>query len=70
MLRFRCSYDYDSPISEAGDYGQPGIGGVNKFKVRNPCQVARTICKQAAVVAALGANLAMPSSLQGMTDFK
>ncbi len=20
------SYDYDSPISEAGDYGQPGIG--------------------------------------------
>jgi beta-galactosidase len=21
------SYDYDAPISEAGDYGQPGIGG-------------------------------------------
>ena len=28
------SYDYDAPISEAGDYGQPGIGGPNKFVVR------------------------------------
>ena len=28
------SYDYDAPISEAGDYGQPGIGGPNKFEVR------------------------------------
>lgn len=28
------SYDYDCPISEAGDIGQPGIGGDNKFKVR------------------------------------
>ncbi|KAK9787022.1 hypothetical protein WJX73_010761 [Symbiochloris irregularis] len=27
------SYDYDAPISEAGDYGQPGIGGFNKFKL-------------------------------------
>lgn len=27
------SYDYDAPISEAGDYGQPGIGGLNKFQV-------------------------------------
>ncbi len=27
------SYDYDAPISEAGDYGQPGIGGPNKFEV-------------------------------------
>ncbi|EIE22122.1 hypothetical protein COCSUDRAFT_1093, partial [Coccomyxa subellipsoidea C-169] len=25
------SYDYDAPISEAGDTGQPGIGGPNKF---------------------------------------
>jgi hypothetical protein len=30
------SYDYDAPISEAGDYGQPGIGGPNKFEVRGP----------------------------------
>ena len=29
----RCRYDYDAPISEAGDYGQPGIGGLNKFQV-------------------------------------
>ena len=27
------SYDYDTAISEAGDYGQPGIGGPNKFEV-------------------------------------
>lgn len=25
------SYDYDAPISEAGDYGQPGIGGDSKY---------------------------------------
>ncbi|KDD75891.1 glycosyl hydrolase [Helicosporidium sp. ATCC 50920] len=25
------SYDYDGPISESGDYGQPGIGGGNKY---------------------------------------
>ncbi|CAL8467305.1 g6842 [Coccomyxa elongata] len=25
------SYDYDAPISEAGDIGQPGIGGPNKY---------------------------------------
>ena len=24
------------PISESGDYGQPGIGGPNKFDVRCP----------------------------------
>jgi hypothetical protein len=35
------SYDYDSPISEAGDYGQPGIGPppdgapANKYLVRS-----------------------------------
>ena len=29
------SYDYDAPISESGDYGQPGIGGPNKFDVRH-----------------------------------
>ena len=28
------SYDYASPISEAGDFGQPGINGPNKFEVR------------------------------------
>ena len=28
------SYDYDCPISEAGDTGQPGVGGPNKFEVR------------------------------------
>lgn len=34
------SYDYDSPISEAGDYNQPGIGPppdgapANKFQAR------------------------------------
>lgn len=34
------SYDYDAPISEAGDYGQPGTGPppdgapANKFEVR------------------------------------
>ncbi|CAL8469886.1 g9428 [Coccomyxa elongata] len=27
------SYDYDCPVSEAGDIGQPGIGGDNKFKM-------------------------------------
>lgn len=27
------SYDYDAPISEAGDYGQPGIGGPNRYQV-------------------------------------
>ena len=27
------SYDYDSPISEAGDYCQPGIDGACKFQV-------------------------------------
>lgn len=30
------SYDYDCPVSEAGDIGQPGIGGDNKFKVGRP----------------------------------
>ena len=29
------SYDYDCPISEAGSTGQPGIGGDNKFEVRD-----------------------------------
>ena len=28
------SYDYDAPIGESGAYGQPGIGGPNKFEVR------------------------------------
>ena len=28
------SYDYAAPISEAGDFGQPGINGPNKFDVR------------------------------------
>ena len=28
------SHDYDAPIGEAGDYGQPGIGGATKFEVR------------------------------------
>ena len=27
------SYDYDCPVGEAGGYGQPGIGGPNKFEV-------------------------------------
>ena len=27
------SYDYDAPIGESGAYGQPGIGGPNKFEV-------------------------------------
>ena len=27
------SYDYHAPISEAGDIGQPGIGGPNKYLV-------------------------------------
>ncbi|KAK9821791.1 hypothetical protein WJX81_004092 [Elliptochloris bilobata] len=27
------SYDYASPVSEAGDYGQPGINGPNKFEL-------------------------------------
>lgn len=27
------SYDYDCPVSEAGGYGQPGIGGLNKYEV-------------------------------------
>lgn len=27
------SYDYDCPISEAGDYCQPGIGGDCKYQV-------------------------------------
>ena len=28
------SYDYHAPISEAGDIGQPGIGGPNKYLVQ------------------------------------
>ena len=28
------SYDYDCMVSEAGQYGQPGIGGPNKYEVR------------------------------------
>ena len=28
------SYDYDCMVSEAGQYGQPGIGGPNKYQVR------------------------------------
>ncbi|KAK9843639.1 hypothetical protein WJX81_000575 [Elliptochloris bilobata] len=27
------SYDYDCPVGEAGGYGQPGIGGPNKFEL-------------------------------------
>ena len=27
------SYDYDCPVSEGGGYGQPGIGGPNKYEV-------------------------------------
>lgn len=27
------SYDYDCMVSEAGQYGQPGIGGPNKYQV-------------------------------------
>lgn len=27
------SYDYDCMVSEAGQYGQPGIGGPNKYEV-------------------------------------
>lgn len=30
------SYDYSSPISEAGDFCQPGIGGLCKYQV-NTC---------------------------------
>jgi hypothetical protein len=30
------SYDYDCPVGEAGGYGQPGIGGTNKFEVCGP----------------------------------
>lgn len=29
------SYDYDAPISEAGDYCQPGIGGRCKYEARH-----------------------------------
>jgi Glycosyl hydrolases family 35 len=29
------SYDYDCPISEDGCTGQPGIGGRNKYRVRD-----------------------------------
>ena len=32
-LPHTTSYDYDCPISEAGDYCQPGIGGDCKFFV-------------------------------------
>jgi hypothetical protein len=31
------SYDYDAPIGESGAYGQPGIGGPNKFEARALC---------------------------------
>lgn len=27
------SYDYNCPISESGNTGQPGVGGANKFQV-------------------------------------
>lgn len=29
------SYDYNSPISESGNTGQPGVGGPSKFQVRS-----------------------------------
>ena len=28
------SYDYNAPISESGNTGQPGVGGPDKFQVR------------------------------------
>ena len=37
------SYDYDAAISEAGGYGQPGIGGPNKFEV-NGCMQPQVRC--------------------------
>ena len=53
------SYDYDCPISEAGDYCQPGIGGDCKYTVserqcwwrrwgggRRPGQLGRLECQQ------------------------
>ncbi len=38
------SYDYDAPISEAGDTGQPGIGGPNKFDVSAFCFELTALC--------------------------
>ena len=34
------SYDYDCMVSEAGDYGQPGIGGPNKYEASS-CMPSR-----------------------------
>ena len=38
------SYDYASPISEAGDFGQPGINGPNKYDVRGCRQLSISRC--------------------------
>lgn len=37
------SYDYDCPISEAGDYCQPGIGGPCKYYVRGTQAAGRQV---------------------------
>lgn len=36
------SYDYDAPISEAGDYCQPGIGGACKYHALRAAIAERT----------------------------
>eukprot|EP00884_Botryococcus_braunii_P002883 jgi/Botrbrau1/12596/Bobra.0169s0124.1 len=36
------SYDYDAPVSEAGDYGQPGIGGPNRYQAIRDAITAHT----------------------------
>ena len=36
------SYDYDCMVSEAGQYGQPGTGGPNKYQV-SPITPLRTL---------------------------
>ena len=71
-----CRYDYGAPISEAGDYGQPGIGGLNKFKV--PCILACPSCSKAAsrghafkfVQHGAKAGQAWPSCLGGWPDME
>ena len=53
------SYDYQAPISEAGDYGQPGSGGPNKFEVGFP------LCPSLCCPACAGHNWPLQAFVSG-----
>ena len=59
------SYDYDAPIGESGAYGQPGIGGPNKFEVG---LTAPVVCLKQHIRASLiiPALCTLPQGLPGL----